>query len=125
MHCTVQCGQWRNLCFGGIVDTRFSIRESRGLFDFKDVADEARTFLSMPAPEPKLKSRQRPAPAPMGSPEAARRLFAMSQPISGTIVEAYLRERDIARLHGTGSLRFHLCCCYRPDEHNQPRHGLP
>ena len=57
--------------------------------------------------------------------EAARRLFAMSQPISGTIVEAYLRERDIPRLHGTGSLRFHPRCCYRPDEPNQPRHGLP
>jgi len=38
-----------------MVDTRFSIRESRGLVDFRDVADEARTFLSMPAPEPKPK----------------------------------------------------------------------
>jgi hypothetical protein len=105
MHCTVQCGQiqyalhyavqsMENLCFGGIVDTRFSIGESRGLVDFRDVAAEARTFLSMPAPEPKPKSCQRPAPASNGSPEAARRLFAMSQPISETIVEAYLLCRN-------------------------------
>ena len=37
------------------------------------------------------------APAPTGSPEAARRLFAMSQPIPGTLVETYLRQ---SRHHG-------------------------
>ena len=31
----------------------------------------------------------------------------MSQPISGTIAEAYLRDRGITALHGTGALRFH------------------
>ena len=40
----------------------------------------------------------------------------MSQPISGTIVEAYLRKRGITALHGTGSLRFHPRCYYRPDD---------
>jgi hypothetical protein len=39
----------------------------------------------------------------------------MAQPITGTIVEAYLRKRGIAALHGTGSLRFHPRCYYRPD----------
>jgi hypothetical protein len=39
----------------------------------------------------------------------------MSQPISGTIVETYLRGRGITALHGTGSLRFHSRCYYRPD----------
>ena len=33
------------------------------------------------------------------------------------IVEAYLRRRGITALHGTGSLRFHPRCYYRPDEH--------
>jgi hypothetical protein len=42
----------------------------------------------------------------------------MSQPISGTVVEAYLRRRGITTLHGTGSLRFHPRCYYRPDEHS-------
>jgi hypothetical protein len=39
----------------------------------------------------------------------------MSQPISGTIAEAYLRRRGIAALHASGSLRFHPRCYYRPD----------
>jgi hypothetical protein len=50
--------------------------------------------------------------------ESARRLFAMSQPITGTIVEAYLRHRGITALHGTGDLRFHPSCYYRPDPHS-------
>lgn len=56
------------------------------------------------------------AAVPTGSTEAARRLFAMSQPITGTIVETYLRRRAITTLHGTGSLRFHPRCYYRPDD---------
>ena len=39
----------------------------------------------------------------------------MSQPISGTIAEAYLRRRGITALHASGSLRFHPRCYYRPD----------
>jgi Toprim domain len=42
----------------------------------------------------------------------------MSQPISGTLVEAYLRRRGITALHGTGSLRFHPRCYFRPDEYS-------
>jgi hypothetical protein len=41
----------------------------------------------------------------------------MSQPISGTLVETYLRHRGITALHGTGNLRFHRRCYYRPDDH--------
>ena len=97
------------------------IRESCGLVDFKDVTNEARSFLSMPRPEPDPKvnnARSSRSSVPAGSPEAARRLFAMSQPIEGTLVEAYLRSRGITALHGTGSLRFHPRCYYRPDEHS-------
>jgi hypothetical protein len=42
----------------------------------------------------------------------------MSKPIERTAVEAYLRRRGITTLHGTGSLRFHPHCYYRPDEHS-------
>jgi hypothetical protein len=51
----------------------------------------------------------------MGSRESARRLFAMSQPISGTIAEAYLRQRGITALYDAAALRFHPRCYYRPD----------
>jgi hypothetical protein len=42
----------------------------------------------------------------------------MSQPIYGTLVQAYLRERGITDLRGTGSLHHHPRCYYRPDEHS-------
>ena len=40
----------------------------------------------------------------------------MSQPIERTLVETYLRDRGITHLRGTGALRFHPRCYYRPDD---------
>ena len=75
------------------------------------------SFLSLPRAELDPPTARTPrAPAPTGSPEAARRLFAMSQPIERTLVETYLRDRGITHLHGTGALRFHPRCYYRPDD---------
>ena len=112
-------GKWMDAATGEHGDLLDVIRESCGLIDFKDVANEARTFLSLPHPEPEPdRSRLRAPSAPTGSPEAARRLFAMSEPISRTHVETYLRNRGITALHGTGSLRFHPRCYYRPDDHS-------
>lgn len=111
-------GKWTDAATGEHGDLLDVIRESCGLVDFKDVADEARAFLSMPPPEPEPRQQQRQSSAPHGSPEAAQRLVAMSQPIIGTLVQAYLRERGIMDLRGTGSLRYHPCCYYRPDEHS-------
>ncbi|KIZ36301.1 DUF7146 domain-containing protein, partial [Rhodopseudomonas palustris] len=112
-------GKWTDAATGEHGDLLDVIRESCGLVDFKDVADEARTFLSMPHPEPdRPHGGERKSPAQTGSPEAARRLFGMAQPISGTLVKTYLRTRGITDLHGTGSLRFHPRCYYRPDEYS-------
>ena len=93
------------------------IRESLGLLDFRDVAQEARRFLNLPRAELQPISKSVRPPAPAGSQEAARRLFAISGPIEGTIVETYLYRRGIAQVHHGGSLRFHPRCYYRPDEH--------
>jgi hypothetical protein len=111
-------GKWTDAATGEHGDLLDVIRESRGLVDFKDVADEAKSFLALPRPEPAAERKPRASSAPAGSPESARRLFAMSQPISGTLVEANLRKRGITALHETGSLRFHPRCYYRPDEHS-------
>jgi hypothetical protein len=111
-------GKWTDAATGEHGDLLDVIRESLGLIDFADVAEEARLFLSMPPdPEPQLSQHAR-APAPSGSAEAARRLVAMCRPIGGTLVETYLRGRGITALHGCGSLRFHSRCYYRPDEHS-------
>ena len=110
-------GKWTDAATGEHGDLLDIIRESCGLAEFSDIVDEARRFLSLPRPDP-APEYARPSSsssASAGSPESARRLFAMSQPISGTIVETYLRRRGIAALHGTVNLRFHARCYYRPD----------
>jgi hypothetical protein len=112
-------GKWVDAATAEHGDLLDVIREALGLIDFKDVAEEARVFLSLPRPEPEPKTAKRKAtPAPSGSAESARRLISMSQPIARTLVETYLRNRGITALHGTGSLRFHPRCYYRPDEHS-------
>ncbi len=109
-------GKWTDAATGEHGDLLDVIRESCGLLDFHDVADEARRFLSLPRSDPEPARKSNRSPVQTGSPEAARRLFAMSQPIARTLVEAYLRNRGITALHEAGSLRFHLRCYYRPDE---------
>ncbi len=111
-------GKWTDAASAEHGDLLDVIRESCGLTDFKDVADEARAFLSLPRPESEPARERQPTAAPTGSSEAARRLFAMSRPITGTVAEAYLRKRGITALHGARSLRFHPRCYYRPDEHS-------
>lgn len=110
-------GKWTDAATGEHGDLLDVIRGSLGLTDFADVAEEARIFLSLPHPEPEPAAPRRGVtPAPSGAIEAARRLFAMSQPIAGTIAETYLRRRGITLLHGTGNLRFHPGCHYKPDD---------
>ncbi|MER9071118.1 toprim domain-containing protein [Mesorhizobium sp. M0902] len=96
--------------FGDLLDV---IRESCGLVNFRAVADEARRFLSMPLPPPQAPGAQRQPAAKRGSPEAARRLFGMSQPIAGTLAERYLAGRGILLSTHEPALRFHPGCYYR------------
>ena len=109
-------GKWTDASSGQHGDLLDVIRESLGLIDFRDVADEARRFLSLPRPEPDPQQKTNMTPAPTGSPEAARRLVAASQPIHGTLVETYLRHRCIDDLHDVGALRYHPRCYHRPDD---------
>ena len=117
-------GKWTDAATGEHGDLLDVIRESCGLLDFHDVADEARRFLSLPRSDPEPSPKTARMPAQTGSPEAARRLFAMSQPIARTLAEAYLRNRGITPLHEAGSLRFHPRCYYRPDD-NSPTETWP
>ncbi|RWI89936.1 MAG: DNA primase [Mesorhizobium sp.] len=96
--------------FGDLLDV---IRESCGLIEFRDVADEARRFLAMPRPPAQDPGAERQPAAARGSPDAARRLFAMSQPIAGTLAERYLACRGILLAARERALRFHPGCYYR------------
>jgi hypothetical protein len=117
-------GKWTDAANGDHGDLLDIIRETCHLADFHDVADEARRFLSLPRPCANQESVGKTPTAPAGSTESARRLFAMSQPILGTLAEAYLRKRGITALHGPANLRFHPRCYYRPD-HDSPTEAWP
>jgi hypothetical protein len=108
-------GKWMDAATGEHGDLLDVIRESLGLRDFREVAEEARRFLKLPRAEPEHASKPiRPA-VTVGSREAARRLFAISSPIEGSVAEIYLQRRGITHVHHGGSLRFHPRCYYRPD----------
>lgn len=108
-------GKWTDAATGEHGDLLDIIAQAGGHDQLRDALDEARRFLSMPMPEPSNESpRHRREKAPTGTPEAARRLFAASKPIAGSVVEAYLRKRGLTTLRGYDALRFHPHCCYRP-----------
>jgi len=109
-------GNWVDAALGEHGDLLDIIRETCRLSDFRDVVDEGRRFLSLPQLPSEAEKRQpRVEPALAGSSESARRLFAMTQPIVGTLAEAYLRHRGLMALHETSALRFHPRCYHRPD----------
>ena len=110
---TRPAGKWTDAATGEHGDLLDVIRDSCGLLKFGDVIDEARRFLSVSRPDPDRASRIARTGAQTGSTEAARRLFAMSLPTDGTVVETYLRHRAIVNLHHGGSLRYHPRCYYR------------
>ena len=107
-------GKWTDAATAEHGDLLDVIRESCGFVEFRDVLVEARRFLSLPQTQAETKSSL--PPVPVGSPESARRLFALSKPIHGTLAETYLRTRSIPALHELTSLRFHPRCYYRPDD---------
>ncbi|MDP2375272.1 toprim domain-containing protein [Reyranella sp.] len=106
-------GKWTDAATGEHGDLLDLIARNRGLDRLRDALDEARTFLSL-APDPPV-LRQTRLPAPRGSPDSARRLYAMSKPIAGTTAEAYLHSRGIVTVLEGDPLRFHPRCYYRPD----------
>ncbi|WP_414832754.1 toprim domain-containing protein [Afifella sp. YEN Y35] len=81
---------------------------NRGL-GFRAALAEARGFLSLPV----LPVRQVVPPVPTNSSEAARRLFAASKPIQGTLAERYLQSRGIILPADVSVLRFHPRCFHR------------
>lgn len=112
-------GRWMDAATGEHGDLLDIIAKSSGLTSFADIAAEALRFLDRSHAQPERVSRQSDAAQrSSGTPDAARRLFALAQPIAGTLAETYLHKRGIVQLHATASLRFHPRCYYRPDAHS-------
>lgn len=111
-----RAGKWLDAALGEHGDLLDVIREVCGLTEFCDIAEEAGRFLGLPHVE-QFKLAPTADKARSRSTEAARRLWAMSQPIAGSIAETYLRQRRIAAFRDLANLRFHPRCYYRPGDH--------
>ncbi|MBY0324663.1 MAG: toprim domain-containing protein [Reyranella sp.] len=109
-------GHWTDSATGQHGDLLDLIALNRGFDRLRDTLDEARAFLALP-PTPLSPPLDR-QPAPRGSPQSARRLYAMSRPITGTLAQTYLHSRGITTVSQFDPLRFHPRCYYRPDEHS-------
>ena len=111
-----RAGRWADGATAEYGDLLDLVRETCGLVDFRDVADEARRFLNEPRPAPAASRRgdaRTNPPVVRPADERAQRLFRMSQPLAGTLADSYLRKRGIlwASLHP--ALRYHPSCYYR------------
>ncbi len=107
-------GKWTDSATGQHGDLLDLIALNRGFDRLRDTLDEARAFLALP--QDQFAPWQDLLPAPRGSPESARRLYAISRPITGTLAQAYLYSRGITTVPHGDPLRFHPRCYYRPAE---------
>ncbi|MEM8773177.1 MAG: toprim domain-containing protein [Pseudomonadota bacterium] len=107
-------GKWTDAATGEHGDLLDLIAANLNLSTLRDTLEEARRFLNLPRPEPPARETQ--APVARGSPEAARRLWAMAKPIAGTLAERYLSSRNLRGLRSVSALRFHPNCYYRRED---------
>jgi Toprim domain len=118
-------GNWVDAATGEHGDLFDLIRLNQRHGRWAETIDEAERFLSLP---PSATDHDTNAPvfaksARAGSPTAARRLFAASKPITGSLAASYLRSRGITRVSDLPTLRFHSRCYYRANEDDVP--GTP
>ena len=115
-----RAGNWMDAATGERGDLVDLIHLNQRHARLSESLDEAALFLALPPLHiPKHRGgAHRPARA--GSPEAARRLFAASRPVIGSLAADYLRARGIMRLCGLAALRFHPHCHYRPCADDRP-----
>lgn len=111
-------GKWSDAATGEHGDLLDLITANRKLSSLAEALEEARAYLR--APKTAHAQTASPIPAPRGSPESARRLFAMSQPIAGTLAEIYLRRRGLTGVRQWPALRFHPRCYYRSGADGAP-----
>ncbi|WP_416067706.1 toprim domain-containing protein [Rhizobium sp. ZK1] len=107
-------GRWTDAATAQYGDLLDLVRETCGLVDFQDVAQEARRFLREPNPaSPEKGDTGTSQPIDRPAAERARRLFRMTQPLVHTLADSYLRQRGILRAPLHPALRFHPSCYYR------------
>lgn len=117
-------GNWVDAATGEHGDLIDLIRLNQRHGRLAETIDEAERFLSLPpSADDEQKKHLAGPPARAGSPTAARRLFAASKPIIGTLAATYLQSRAITHCADLPALRFHSRCYYRPNDDDVP--GTP
>lgn len=118
-------GNWVDAATGEHGDLVDLIRLNQRHGRLAETIEEAERFLSLPpsASDDIGTAAAFAKPARAGSPTAARRLFAASKPLTGSLAATYLRSRSITRVSDLPALRFHPRCYYRPNEDDVP--GTP
>ena len=109
-------GHWTDAASGEHGDLLDLIRLNRGLATISDALDEARAFLNEPPRQAVEHAAYDTAAGTARNPaKAAARLFALTNPVSGTIAETYLRGRCITGDLGFPALGFLANCYHRAD----------
>lgn len=117
-------GKWTDAATGEHGDLLDLIRLNRNFASVNEARSEALSFLALPPVDHPQRNAQK-RPAPTNSPLAARRLFAASTPVPGTLADSYLRARGITCPLAFPALRFHPSCYLRrPDGTRSQRPAL-
>ena len=118
-------GNWVDAATGEYGDLVDLIRLNQRHGRLSDTINEAEHYLSLPPSAAGVESTAAvfAKPARAGSSAAAKRLFAASKPLIGSLAATYLRSRAITRSYDQPALRFHPRCYYKPNEDDPP--GTP
>ena len=116
-----RAGKWRDAATGEHGDLLDLIALNQHLSPLKAVLCEASRFLALPW---EMQSKHQPTLPAHGLCRVPRGIFAAARPITGTIVEAYLRHRGIDLTPDLPALRFHPTCAYRAHD-TAPREARP
>lgn len=111
----LSAGKWTDAESGDHGDLLDIIAASCGHASFRETLEEARRFLSLPM-EPPSPRNSAPREHPAGTSQAARRLWAGSKPVAGSLGQAYFLGRRILNTASIDVLRFHPNCFYRASE---------
>lgn len=117
-----QAGKWTDAESGEHGDLLDIIAASCRHRSMRDTLAEARRFLSLPMPpiDTEAASVLRTSKRTPGSPAAARRLWAATTPLAGSLAARYLADRGLGVVHDEPALRFHARCYYRASLDDAP-----
>ncbi len=109
-----KAGRWTDYATGEFGDLLDMISHVKGLSEFADIANEARSFLGQPEIRRTEPTHSMPKLDAAPKIERARRLLAIAKPIADTPAETYLRNRGIERFGK--ALSYHPGVYYKPPD---------